>query len=614
MAPLNASTAIGAYPATHMRRFAAGLSSMLTNTWSANRAMFEMVPRDMRTADPTRGAELAEGYVALGDASIELDGRNLFDVAPPTEKFAELLHGFAWLRHMRAHGHPSTKLLARTFVLQWVAKRADHPRIAFEPTVCARRALSMTNQAAYLLDDADTNDYRAIMESILADIRLAFINRGLIADPTERCMIALACTAVAHALSGHKPLQRKTIGVLDRALREAFNSDGGPVSRRPTDLAQLLAEMLSLRALLEARAFATPKRLEDAIADAMRTMRMLRHPNGSLARFQGASDLTHLARGLVASITTYDTERGELPTLIKDTGYCRLEAGPSVLLFDCGSPPPVNAGARAHASCLALEWSVGPEKILTNSPPPWYGRFLSPLDHRRTVAHSTVSVDGRSSAQFATPEIDSPLLPAGLTVSYELTDADDGKTILAKHTGYRKRYNLDHERKLILAREGRQLRGVDRLLLKTGTPAKTSRTPYTLHFHFEPGLRIKMIDDQTCRIRTAMRMIEFTVDQGLLRLDDVNEDRAYRGPARSIELSVTSTPAEIAEIRWSFTVLDEHDDTLISQTETEPTDSSDQEPAPGAAPDDDGSPDEALDDDLEAREDGDPQDEGLKDK
>ena len=556
---------LGAYPATHLRGLGVALSSLLTNTWSPRRAIFEMVPRDMRTADPTRGAELAEGYFALGDASIELGGRNPFDVAPPTPRFAALLHGFGWLRHMRAHGQPSTKLIARTYVLQWVARRAEHPRIAMEPTVAARRALSLTNQAAYLLDDATTADYQAIMASILADVKLAFTRRALAPDPSDRCLIALACASVAHALAGHTALQRKTRGLLDQALREAFHLDGGPVSRRPTDLAQLLADMLSLRALMEARGFEMPRRLDQTILSAMRMLRMLRHPDGSLARFQGAADATHMARGLVASITTYDTERGRLPVLARQSGYCRLEAGPAVLLMDCGTPPPVGAGSRAHASCLAIEWSFGPEKIITGSPPVWHGRFAQTQDHRHTMAHSTVSVDGASSVPFATPEVDSPLVPGGLQVVYDRDEEAADRTILARHTGYRKRHGVDHERYVALSENGRTLEGRDRLLLRSGAPARTVRVPYTVHFHIEPGVRVQALGPARCRLVTAMRTLTFEVDQGRMQLIDPAEGRQARGPLRSVEIAVTSTPAEDAEITWRFTVHDEREMELFSE-------------------------------------------------
>lgn len=556
-----------AYPATQIRRWNAGLSSLLTNTWSTRRALFEMVPRDMRTSDPTRGAELAEGYFALGDATLELDGRNLFDLEPPTERFAELLHSFSWIRHMRAHAQPSTKLIARTYVLQWVEKRNEHPSIALLPTVAARRALSLTNQAAYLLDDVSATQYQLIMRSILSDVKIAFTGRSLAPDPTDRCLIALACASVSHALANRKSLQRKTRAVLEASLKEAFHQDGGPVSRRPTDLARLLAEMLSLRALMEAQEVKIPPRLETSINGAMRMLRMLRHPDGSLARFQGASDLTHLARGLVASITTYDTDRGPLPIFARDTGYARLEAGPSIVLFDCGGPPPASAGARSHASCLAFEWSCGPEKFITNSPAPWQGQFTGTLDRRHTIAHSTLCVDGASSVLFATPENESPLIAQGVSVIYEKDPDAPDRAIIARHTGYARRFGVDHERALTISKDGKTLEGRDRLLLKSGALAKTVRTPYAINFHVEPGVRVEPLGPNSCKLNAAMRSVVFEVDQGRLEILDPSADRGGHGPLRSVRLAVVSTAAEDSEINWRFVVDNDYMDELFGEAD-----------------------------------------------
>ncbi|MEM1287967.1 MAG: heparinase II/III family protein [Pseudomonadota bacterium] len=551
------------------------MSSLLTNTWSTRRAIFEMVPRDMRTSDPTRGAEIAEGYFALGDATIELDGRNLFEVEPPTERFAELLHSFGWIRHMRAHAQSSTKMIARTYVLQWVERRNEHPRIAMIPAIAARRALCLTNQAAYLLDDVSPSNYQLIMSAILADVRIAFTGRSLAPDPTDRCLIALACASVAHSLANRKGLQNKTKAVLDTSLQEAFHPDGGPVSRRPTDLARLLAEMLSLRALMEAREIPVTPRLNKSIASAMRMLRMLRHPDGSLARFQGAADLTHLARGLVASITTYDTERGPLPVLASDTGYARLEAGASIALFDCGGPPPFNAGAKSHASPLAFEWSYGPEKFITNSPAPWQGQFSGTLDRRHTIAHSTVCVDGAASVQFATPENDSPLVTSGVSVTAAKDKDTPERAILARHTGYAKRFGVEHERFIRLSKDGRSLEGKDRLLMKSGALAKTVRLPYAINFHVEPGVRVKFLGRSSCKLTAAMRSVIFEVDQGRLEIVDPSADRPKHGPSRSVQLSVTSTVSEDPEVSWRFIV---NDDFMDDEFEPDDPDTPFEEP------------------------------------
>lgn len=554
----------GARLNTAWRVASASLSTFFLGTWSSRRAIFEMVPRDMRTADPTRAAEFVDGYFAFGDTSIELDGRDLFAVPAPSDVFASRLHSFAWLRHMRSAQSPlqgpDAAALSRKFVLDWIARKSTHPRQAFTPQCAARRALSFTNHAAFLLDEADPSDYRAIMDTILDDVRFAHTRRTLVDDPAERCAIAIACAAVTHALIEHKALKRKTRAALESALKETFYLDGGTITRRAADLPNLLAEMLALKALLEARGLTVPQRLAQTCQNAMRMLRMIRHKDGSLARFQGTADLTVLAPDLVAAVTAYDTERGLLPILARESGYARLEADQSVVLFDLGDVPPLKAARNAHASCLSFEWSYGITKIITNDPDPGIRANVHAIDRRRTSAHSTLSVEGVSSALFSSDQAQSPLLSSGLSVVYDRDEDASDRALLARHTGYRRRFGLDHERYISVSENGRVLEGRDRLLLKSGVLAKTVRSPYAVHFHLQSGITVQQDGAQRCKLRVAGHHITFEIDGGTLELEDWVDRPGYRGPARAKQLVVTSTPAEVAELNWRFVVHDRAQD------------------------------------------------------
>jgi uncharacterized heparinase superfamily protein len=412
----------GASLTSRQRILGASLSTLLIGTWSPRRAFFQLVPRDMRTADPTRASEWIEGYIALADSVVELGGRKLFAITPPSDAFARELHSFEWLHHLRAYELASTSAKqaqtlaadhARDHVLNWIETRSKHPAVAHTPLMAARRAMALTNHAAFLLDEADPQDYRAIMGSIIGDTRFAFTRRALVSDPTEHCLLVLACTSVAHALHEHIALKQQTRDALTLALKDAFHGDGGPRTRRPGDLPPLLASMLSLKALMEARGMTVPQRLSQCIQNGQRMLRMLRHPDGTLARFQGTHSIAALETDLIATILFYDTERGPLPILAPDTGFARLEAEGSVLLIDCGTAPPPEASRQAHASALAFEWSFDATKIITNAPEIGYTVDVDLLEQRRTQAHSTLCVAGISSASFPDAGPDSQLLGTG---------------------------------------------------------------------------------------------------------------------------------------------------------------------------------------------------------
>ncbi|MEQ8655857.1 MAG: heparinase II/III family protein [Hyphomicrobiales bacterium] len=553
----------GASLTSRWRAMGASLSNLLVGTWSSRRAFFELVPRDMRTADPTRASEWIEGYIALADGIVELKGRKLFSIPAPTEAFATSMHSFEWLHHLRAYDLASTSAKeaqsiaaghARDHVLDWIATRTKHPRSAHTPLMAARRALALTNQASFLLDEADPHDYRTIMASILADTQFAFTHRAQVEDPTDHCMLVLACCSVAHALREHISVKQQTRDTLTHALKNAFHADGGPRTRRPGDLPPLLATMLSLKALMEARGLNVPQRLLQSIENGQRMLRMVRHPDGTLARFQGTYSIMALETDLIATILFFDTERGPLPILASHTGYARLEAPGSVLLIDCGTPPPPEASHQAHASTLAFEWSYGATKIITNAPEIGYTVDVDLLDQRRTSAHSTLCVGGVSSASFPDGRANSRLIANGLAVDTAKSPDAPTRGFRGRHTGYRQKFGVDHARTLTLSDNGHMVEGHDQLLLPSGALAANNRNPFTLAFQLQPGARVRSEGDRRLRITMRHHTIMFEVEAGTVTVVDPTDRPTYRGPSRARRIVVDGPSTGPAEIRWRFIV------------------------------------------------------------
>lgn len=535
----------------------------MVGTWSARRAYFQLVPRDMRTADPTRASEWIEGYIALADGVLELNGRKLFSIDPPSDAFARELHAFGWLHHLRAYELSSTTAKqaqaiaadhARGHVLDWIVNRRKHPSLARTPIMAASRALALTQHAAFLLDEADPQDYRTIMASILDDARFAFIHRAEVSDPTDHCLLVLACTSVAHALREHLALRQLTRDALTSALKNAFHADGGPRTRRPGDLPRLLATMLSLKALMQAREMPVPQRLLQSIENGLRVLRMLRHPDGTLARFQGTDSIIGLETDLVATILFFDTERGPLPILAPDSGYARLEAPDCVVLMDCGIAPPPDASRQAHASTLAFEWSFDATKIITSAPEIGYSVDADLLDQRRTTAQSTLSVGGVSSATFPDSRPDSVMIADGLGVTAEKSQEAPTRSLRARHTGYRQKFGVDHARSITLSDNGRVIEGLDQLLLPSGALASNNRNPFALAFQLQPGARVRSEGDRRLRITLRHHTIMFEAEAGTVSVVDPTDRPTYRGPSRARRIVVDGPVSGPAEVHWRFIV------------------------------------------------------------
>ena len=130
-----------------------------------------IAPQDLRTADATRASEIYAGRFAFAGKVVVCDARSPFEVTPPSEEWAVALHGFGWLRHLRAAESAITRANARALVDEWITLHSAHDPIAWRPDVVARRVISWLSQATLLLDDSDVRFYRRFMRSLTRQVR-----------------------------------------------------------------------------------------------------------------------------------------------------------------------------------------------------------------------------------------------------------------------------------------------------------------------------------------------------------------------------------------------------------------------------------------------------------
>jgi uncharacterized heparinase superfamily protein len=80
-----------------------------------------VAPIDLRIADPHIAEEIYSGRFAMGGSLIDTDGGSPFQVEGASDTFLRSLHGFGWLRHMRAADHDLACANARALVDDWIS-------------------------------------------------------------------------------------------------------------------------------------------------------------------------------------------------------------------------------------------------------------------------------------------------------------------------------------------------------------------------------------------------------------------------------------------------------------------------------------------------------------
>src|SRR5215468_7766143 len=114
-----------------------------------------IAPQDLRTADPTRAAEIYGGRFAFAGKVVICDGRSVFDMIPPSDEWADTLLSFGWLRHLRAAESAITRAHARALVEEWITQQGSWNALAWRTETTARRVIAWLTQASLILDDTD---------------------------------------------------------------------------------------------------------------------------------------------------------------------------------------------------------------------------------------------------------------------------------------------------------------------------------------------------------------------------------------------------------------------------------------------------------------------------
>lgn len=518
-----------------------------------------IAPQDIRTADPTLAADIYAGHLVFGGRLVDAHGRSPFDIEPPSEAWAASLHGFGWLRHLRAADTALARANARVLVEDWIIHcTPGRAPLAWHPEVTARRLLSWLAQSPLVLDPPDAGFYRRFMRSIGRQVGVLSSALAGDLDGVPRLFAAIALAETGLCAEGLGAIRKTGARILSEELRRQFLPDGGHVSRDPGVLVASLLDLLPLRQAFVARGVPVPPALVATIDRALPMLRMFRHGDGSLALFNG---MGVTEPDLLATVLSYDDSHARPLALAPHSGYRRLEAGPALLICDIGRIPAPPFSERSHAGTLAFEFSSGLQRIIVNCGRPAAAQPQAHEAARSTAAHSTLVLDDASSSRFADGRLrrwfGRQITGGPRNVTSEVTQAAEALGFEARHDGYASRFGLVHRRKLTLAPGGTGVFGEDALepAPGAGRGAHEEALPFMLRFHLHPAVRAEPIEQGRAVALTTPAGDSWIFEAGgqEVRIEESIFFAVSEGPRRTLQIAVSGLVPRHAELAWSLT-------------------------------------------------------------
>jgi uncharacterized heparinase superfamily protein len=525
--------------------------------WPGRSERLVIAPQDVRTADPTRAAEIYASRFAFAGKVVISDGRSPFEMLSPSDEWAEALHGFGWLRHLRAAESAITRANARALVDEWIGLQGSLGQPAWHPEVITRRLIAWLSQATLILDDSDVRFYRRFLKSLARQVRYLRSTAGDTRDGVPRLQARIALAFAALCISGQTRYLNKATRHLASELERQILPDGGHTSRNPGAIVELLLDLLPLSQAYAARNMAPPPALLNAIDRMMPMLRFFRHTDGSFALFNGMGPTQP---DLLATLIACDDARGAPVKNAVHSGYQRVEAGNSVILMDTGRPPVLEMSMQAHAGCLAFELSHKGQRIIVNCGMPGTGKDDWREHARTTAAHSTVTFNDTSSCRFATSgsgrrATGNPIVAGPTQVPVERETIEEGEIVRATHDGYAGRFSVVHQRSVILSPDGNRLDGEDMFL-----PAKGEEIPerfpdeFAVRFHLHPAIRASRIADGhgVMLILPNKDVWNFHAYDDLAEIEDGVFLGGPEGARRTFQIVIRGHAREIPNVRWTL--------------------------------------------------------------
>ncbi len=501
-------------------------------------------PDRIRVALPYSWPEDREQAEAILDESILFAGRRRpmgrapWSALQSDTAVAAHLHGFEWLMDLRAVGTRAAMQRARTLVDDWISLNRRWTSPAWRPDVLGRRLAAWLSAADFLLADDDDFQRRFLASATMQARHLARVAGRLSGTATA---IAAAKGRLLAALSLGVGSVEGAIRQLCREIELQVLPDGGHVQRSPTSQLAVLRDLLDLRAALQAGDREVPLALLGAVDRMAPMLRAFRHGDGGLALFNGSKEGD---RRLIDAVLARAGVKGKPLDNAPHVGFQRIAAGRTVIVIDTGRPP-ADPGLFAHAGTLAVEISVGRERLIVNCGSFWGddGRWRRAM--QSSDAHSTLIVEGASSSE-SRPSGRLRRRPSDVTA---VRRESEGATWLdASHDGYRRRFGVGHRRRLYVNGSGDEVRGEDSL---EGERARA----FKVRFHLHPDVQASMVQDGTAvLLRTAGGAgWRFLAAGGVIALDE----SVYLGPTdlprRSLQIVVSASPKEPgARVKWAI--------------------------------------------------------------
>ncbi len=441
-------------------------------------------PVDLWPGSAENGRWLCDGAFAIGNDQMSLRG-NCWEPVGATTAWLDHMHGFEWLRDLRALGGHEARQQARWLIESWIVYHQRWSPMAWRADLTGTRLAMWISFYEFFGEMAPPDFQDQFFESLTRQAR--HLNRAL---PGGTSGVALlkgikGLLYAGLAFEGRESWVENALAHLKHEADKQILRDGAHISRSPAQTLQALQVFLDARTALGAAGHPLPENIQHAIDALGQSLRFFRYGDGDLGLFHGTQEGQ---KDLVEAVLAQAAVRGRGLQSLPCAGFEKITLGRALIMMDCGRAPPRPYDRTAHAAPLAFEMAYGRERIFVScGTHPTSEDWKDAL--RATAAHNTVTLDHRNACEIGR---DGHFTRKPRVVSAMREENRDACLLEASHDGYALVNGIEHKRRLYLSDQGHDLRGED--MLNCSMPL-THAVTVAIRFHIHPRVLVSLVQE-----------------------------------------------------------------------------------------------------------------------
>ena len=397
----------------------------------------------------------------------------------------EKFHCFDWLRDLRATSSSKSALYAREIIKKWIKNHNTWSPLEWRSDILGRRISCLLSNLTFFFSSADSKFQELLIMSVCKQGHFLVKNNLQDLFGHQRIEGVKGLIALSSSLETFKKYRNNSIKLLIREINNQVLDSGCHYLMSPSKHLEFLINLLDIKNYLATIKFKIPQEVDYAIKIMSRVIKLFRHSNGTLAKFNNSN---YISKKIIDQVLVRANFKAKRKTQETYSGFHRISSNKLNFIMDCSSP----VIEDIYAGALSFELSIGKQLLVVNCGSPKIKNKVLRNALKSSAAHSTACIDNVNSSNILNNTNKNTRVA---NVWSKLYQKDNSFWIDSAHSGYKHYFGVIHSRRIHIDSSKKIVRGQDCF---TRTKSNYGHIPkkYYIRFHLHPRLEINVTRSQ----------------------------------------------------------------------------------------------------------------------